>query len=146
MKRKRPISIGVAVILLLAVMSVAAISMARSDKKIKKRTQIVNLEAQPVWFGPGRPIDFIVSVQNDGGTQDGFDVGVFHEGRLVGWETNQRLEHGMNTFRVHDAHFQGDPGGYIVRLRFNGDVFTEKKFATRSHCVFTIDPEAARPW
>jgi len=144
-KRKRLVSIGIAVVLFLAVLSGAAISMARSDKKIMKRTHIVNLEAQPIWFRPGQPIDFVATVENEGGSQDGFDVGVFHEGRLVGWETSQRLDHGMNTFRLQDAQFKGDPGGYIVRLRFDGKVFAEKKFAARSQCAFTIDPEAAPP-
>jgi hypothetical protein len=145
MKRKRLVCTGIAVSLFMAVMSVAAISMAHSNKKIMKRTHIVNLETQPLWFRPGHPIDFIVTIQYDGGTDDGFDVGVFHEGRLVGWETNQRLKHGTNAFRLQDANFTGDPGGYIVRLRFEGKVFTEKRFATRSHCMFTIDQGAAPP-
>jgi len=90
-------------------------------------------------------IDFIVTIKYDGGTQDGFDVGVFHEGRQVGWEMNQRFNTGMNTFKVHDRNFKGDPGGYIVKLRFKGKVFTERRFATRTHRIFTIDPKAPPP-
>ncbi len=72
-------------------MFIPALSGALTDQEIMSRTHIVNLEAQPIWFKPGQPIDFIVTVKYDGGTQDGFDVGVFHEGRQVGWEMNQRF-------------------------------------------------------
>ena len=96
-----------------------------------------------MWFRVGQPIDFVVTVRYDGGTQDGFDVGVFHEGRLVGWEMNKRFNSGMNTLKLRDANFRGDPGDFIVKIRFKGNVFTEKKFATRSHqvptLIFTID-------
>jgi len=130
---------------LLSLISIPIIAMALTDQEIKSRTHIVNLEAQPVWFKPGQPIDFIVSIKYDGGTQDGFDVGIFHEGRLVGWKSNQRFNSGMNTFKLHDANFKGDPGGYIVKLRFKGREFTEKRFSSRSHCMFTIDPRATAP-
>ncbi|NLI80435.1 MAG: hypothetical protein GX443_01945 [Deltaproteobacteria bacterium] len=109
------------------------------------RTRIVNLEAQPVWFRAGQSIDFLITVQYDGGTQDGFDVGVFHEGRLVGWAMNQRLQGGMNTFQLRDAHFRGDPGAYIVKLRFGGRVLAERRFNSHSHCIFTLDPRAPLP-
>lgn len=124
-------------------------SQALTDAEIKAKTHIVNLEARPVWFRPGAPIDFVAAIKYDGGTQDGFDIGVFHEGRLVGWQMNQRLNTGMNTFKLRDANFRGDPGDYIVKVRFKGNVFTEKKFATRSHAIttyiFTIDPKAQPP-
>ncbi len=121
------------------------LAQAFSDHEIMRATQIVNLEAQPVWFGPSQPIDFVVTVKYDGGTQDGFDVGVFHGRRIVGWEMNKRFVSGMNTFRLHDANFRGEPGGYIVKLRYKGRIFTEKTFVTKSHCSFTIDPRATSP-
>jgi hypothetical protein len=121
------------------------LSQALSDQEIMRATQIINLEAQPVWFGPSQPIDFVVTVRYNGGTQDGFDVGVFHGGRVVGWEMNKRFSGGMNTFRIHDANFRGESGGYIVKLRYKGRIFTEKTFVTKSHCSFTIDPRANPP-
>ena len=126
-------------------MLIPTASKALTDQEIMNATHIVNLDATPLWFRPGQPIDFVATIRYDGGTQDGFDVGVFHGGRLVGWETNKRLNGGMNTFRVHDANFKGEPGGYIVKVRFKGKVFREKTFATRSQCIFTIDPKAAPP-
>ncbi len=120
-------------------------SQALTEQEIMRATQIINLEAQPVWFGPNQPIDFIVTVRYNGGTQDGFDVGIFHENRLVGWEMNKRFVGGMNTFKIHDKNFRGDPGAYIVKIRFKGKVFTQKIFATKSLCKFTIDPTAAPP-
>ena len=122
-----------------------SLSQALSDQEIIRATQVINLEAQPVWFGPSQPIDFVVTVKYDGGTQDGFDVGVFHENRLVGWETNKRFVGGLNTFKIHDRNFKGEPGGYIVKLRYKGRIFTEKTFVTKSHCSFTIDPRATPP-
>jgi hypothetical protein len=113
--------------------------------KIMRATQIVNLEAQPVWFGLSQPIDFVVTVKYNGGAQDGFDVGVFHGGRVVGWEMNNRFNGGMNTFKLHDANFRGEPGDYIVKSRYKGRIFTEKTFVTKSHCSFTIDPRATPP-
>lgn len=112
MKRKRLISIGIPVILFVAVMSAATISMALTDKEGMRRPHIVNLEAQPLWFRPGQSVDFVVSIKYDGGTQDGFDVDGFHERRLVGWATNQRFNNSMNTFRLRAANFRGDPGGF----------------------------------
>jgi len=132
-------------IILAILMFIPAPSRALTDQEIMRATHIVNLEAQPVWFKPGQPIDFIVTVKYDGGTQDGFDVGVFHGTRLVGWETNKRFNSGMNTFKLHDANFRGGPGHYIVKIKFNGKVFTEKQFITKSHCIFTIDPKAPPP-
>lgn len=139
-------------IVLLGVVFLLSLSIppaqALTEAEIMKATHIVNLEAQPVWFRPGQPIDFIATIKYDGGTQDGFDIGVFHEGRLVGWEMNKRLNSGMNTFKLRDPDFRGDPGGYIVKVRFKGKVFTEKRFGTRTHCpvtYFTIDPAAAPP-
>jgi len=61
------------------------------------------------------------------------------------------LNRGANTFRVQDNNFRGEAGAYIVQLRFKGQVFTQKNFATRVHQVmvptntFTIDPTAAPP-
>jgi len=121
------------------------LAQALSDQEIMRVTQIVNLEAQPVWFGPAQPIDFIVTIKYGGGTQDGFDVGVFHGNRVVGWEMNKRFDGGMNTFKLHDANFRGEPGGYIVKIRYKGRIFTEKTFVTKSHCSFTIDPRATAP-
>ena len=121
------------------------LAQALSDHEIMRATQIVNLEAQPVWFGPAQPINFIVTVKYGGGTQDGFDVGVFHGNRVVGWEMNKRFNGGMNTFKLHDANFRGEPGGYIVKIRYKGRIFTEKTFVTKSHCSFTIDPRATAP-
>jgi hypothetical protein len=130
---------------LLVLVSIPVIAMALTEQEIKSSTHIVNLEANPVWFRAGQPIDFIVTVKYDGGTQDGFDVGVFHESRLVGWEMNKRFNSGMNTFKVHDAHFRGDPGAYIVKLRFKSREFTQKSFVSKSNCMFTIDPRAEHP-
>jgi hypothetical protein len=127
------------------IMCLPSLSQALTDKEIMDATQIINLEAIPIWFRPGQPIDFIVTLKYGGGPQDGFDVGVFHEARVVGWETNKRLNTGMNTFRLHDLNFKGDPGAYIVRVKFKGKIFREKRFATRPSCMFTIDPKAPPP-
>jgi len=133
-------------ILLTVFMFIPVTSQALTDQEIMARTHIVNLEAQPVWFKPGQPIDFVATVKYDGGTQDGFDVGVFHEGREVGWVANQRLNKGMNTFKLHDANFRGGPGGYAVKVKFKGKTFTQKRFAIRLHrSMSTIDPKAAPP-
>ncbi|MBM4295903.1 MAG: hypothetical protein FJ126_13515 [Deltaproteobacteria bacterium] len=134
------------IIVLIVLLAIPAAALALTEAEIKARTHIVNLEAEPEWFRPGQPINFIVTLRYDGGAHGGFDVGVFHEGRLVGWEMNKRLNTGMNTFRLHDPHFQGDPGAYIVKVRFNGKVFTQKKFGTKRACKFTINPKAAVPW
>jgi hypothetical protein len=131
--------------MLIVITLVPGVSQALTDAEIMRATHIINLDAQPVWFKPGQPIDFVATIKYDGGTQDGFDVGVFHGGRLVGWETNKRLNSGMNTFKLHDANFKGGPGAYIVKVRFKGRIFTEKEFITRSHCMFTIDPRVAPP-
>jgi hypothetical protein len=116
---------------------------ARSFDDVVRATQLVNLEANPKWFQPGQPIDFLVTLKFEDSRQDGFDIGVFHEGRLVGWEMNRRLNEGMNTFRIRDRHFRGDPGAYIVQVRFRGRIIKEKRFFTRSEGgFFTIDPRA----
>lgn len=127
----------------------ATAGLALTETEIMKATNIVNLEAQPLWFKANQPIDFIVTVKYDGGTQDGFDVGVFHEGRLIGWEMNKRFNNGMNTFKLHDSNFKGEPGSYIVKIRYKGKVFTNKNFASRKQpittFIFTIDPKATPP-
>jgi len=132
-----------AIVVLLAI---PAAALAQPLAEIKARTHIVNLEAEPEWFRAGQPINFIVTIRNDGGPLGGFDVGVFHEGRLVGWEMNKTLQPGRNTFRLHDPHFKGDPGAYLVKLRFNGKEFTHKRFETQRACKFTINPKAPLPW
>jgi hypothetical protein len=131
--------------LTIVLMCIPTLSQALTAQEIMRATHIVNLEAQPLWFKARQPIDFIVTIKYDGGTQDGFDVGVFHEGRLVGWEMNKRFNHGMNTFKLHDSNFRGGRGDYIVKVRFKGTIFREKKFITRSNCIFTIDPKATPP-
>ena len=110
--------------------------------EVVRATYLVNLEARPKWFEAGQPIDFLVTLRFDLRSLDGFDIGVFHEGRLVGWERNRRLKEGMNTFKIHDRHFQGEPGAYIVRVKFHGRIIKEKRFVTRSQQLFTIDPRA----
>lgn len=120
---------------------------ARHSDEVVRVTHLVNLEARPKWFQPGQPIDFLITLRFDEGHQDGFDIGVFHEGRLVGWETNRRLNEGMNTFKIHDRHFKGEPGDYIVQVRFRGQIIKEKRFVTRSRDgFFTIDPKAKFHW
>jgi hypothetical protein len=130
----------------IALLAIPAAALAITEAELKARTHIVNLETEPVWFRAGQPINFIVTIRYDGGPHEGFDVGVFHEGRLVGWEVNKRIQTGVNTFRLHDPHFQGDPGAYIVKVRFRGNVFTQRKFATKRACKFTINPKAPLPW
>jgi hypothetical protein len=56
---------------------------------------------------------------------------------------NKRLQPGVNTFLLHDRHFKGDPGDYIVKVRFKGRVFKEKRFKTFGY--FTINPEKRPP-
>lgn len=118
-------------------------SQALTEREIVAATHITNLEASPVWFRRGQPVDFKVRIRYDGGVQGGFDIGVFHEGRLVGWEINKRLHQGLNTFRLHDRNFRGDPGDYIVKVRFRGRVIKEKRFKTFAY--FTINPERRPP-
>jgi hypothetical protein len=118
---------------------------AQSFEEIVRGTHLVNLEANPKWFQAGQPIDFLVTLRFDEGRQGGFDIGVFHEGRLVGWETNRRLNEGMNTFKIRDRHFKGEGGDYLVRVKFQGRVIKEKRFVTRSQQFYTIDPGARFP-
>jgi len=130
-------------VILVATALPTAKSVALTDQEIMQRTRIVNLEAQPQRFVPNQPIDFVVTVQYDGGTQDGFDVAVYHENRLAGSVRNQRFNRGRNTFKVRDNQFKGDPGHYVVKLRFNRKVFTQKKFSTTRECRYTLNPAAA---
>jgi hypothetical protein len=125
----RSILIGLAGFVLIILSS--TFCQALTKQEIMRATHIVNLEA---------PIDFVVTIRYNGGTQDGFGVGVFHEGRLVGWKSNVRLNNGLNTFRLQDRNFTGDPGDYIVKLRYGGTIFQEKRFKARSKLMFTIDP------
>ena len=53
---------------------IPVVSQALTDQEIMQRTHIVNLEAMPLWFRPGQPIDFVATIKYDGGTQDGLDV------------------------------------------------------------------------
>jgi len=146
---RKSLWLGVAA-MLVAVGLLSTKASALTVAEIKARTHITNLEASPLWFRNGQPIDFVVSVKYDGGTQDGFLVGVFHEGRLVGWAGNKRFNRGMNTFRVRDANFRGDPGAYIVKIKFRGDVFTQKSFRTHKREIkrtyFTINPAHPFPF
>lgn len=118
-------------------------SPALTEREIMAATHIANLEANPEWFRRRQPVDFQVTIRYDGSPQDGFDIGVFHEGRLVGWEMNKRLHPGINTFRLHDRYFKGDSGDYLVKIRFRGRVFKEKRFKTSAY--FTINPEKRPP-
>lgn len=148
MKKAYTLLLAIFMVSVTLLMFAPTTSQAATAAEIMKWTNIVNLDATPVWFAPGQPIDFVATVKYDGGTQDGFDVGVFHKTRLVGWEMNKRFNKGMNTFKLRDNNFKGDPGEYIVKLRFKGKVFKEKKFATKFHCLaprFTIDPKAPPP-
>jgi hypothetical protein len=148
MKKAYTLLLAIFMVSITLLMFAPAQSQAATPAEIKAWTNIVNLEALPVWFKPGQPIDFVATVKYDGGTQDGFDVGVFHKNRLVAWEMNKRFNRGMNTFKVRDMNFKGDPGEYIVKLRFKGVIFKEKKFITKFHCltpIFTIDPKATPP-
>ncbi len=120
-------------------------SPAQGYRDFRGRTQIVNLEAKPKWFKPGDAIEFLVAIRHDGDRDDGFDIGVFHEGRLVGWERNQRLNSGINTYRLRDRNFTGEPGDYIVRLLHRGRVLQERRFKARRDCLFTIDPTSRPP-
>lgn len=105
---------------------------------------ISNLEASPVFFMPKKPIDFVVTIQNRGSAgASGFDVGIFHEGRLVAWEMNKGLNPGTNVFKVRDNAFAGDPGSYIVKVRRAGRIIDEKGFATYRKgfmALYTLDP------
>lgn len=154
MKKAYTLLLAIFVVGMTLLMFTPTPSQALTEAEIKAATTIVNLEAMPVWFKSQQPIDFVVTVNYKGGTQDGFDVGVFHRGRLVGWEMNKRFNTGNNTFKLRDSKFatdpgfKGDPGVYIVKLRFKGKIFREKVFATRWHCpviYFTIDPKATPP-
>ena len=62
---------------------------------------------------------------------------------------NKRLNGGVNSFALRDPDFRGDAGDYLVKVRFRGHVFMEKRFSTRRHQVpsyaFTIDPSAHPP-
>jgi hypothetical protein len=144
------INVAKLMLILGAAMSLGVLSPslapAQPYQGIAAATHIANLEAHPKYFAPGQPIDFVVAIRYDGSPLEGFDVGVFHEGRLVGWLTNLRLNPGMNTFKLHDRHFTGDPGDYIVRLRYRGTILHERRFKTRSQKMYTIDPTAPFFW
>ena len=103
---------------------------------------IANLEAIPRWFVPGQPIDFVARINNNGPAAAGFDIGIFHEGRLVGWEMDKTLAPGPNKFKVRDHGFTGDAGAYIVRIRRAGHILDEKRFVTNRlpDGRFTINP------
>lgn len=105
---------------------------------------IANLEASPAFFMPKKPIDFVVKIQNRGSISGtGFDVGIFHEGRLVAWEMNKALNPGTSVFKVRDNGFTGDPGSYIVKIRRAGHIIDEKNFATYRKgftALYTLDP------
>lgn len=116
---------------------------------------IVNLEASPAFFMPKKPIDFVVKIQNRGSVgASGFDVGIFHEGRLVAWEMSKGLNPGANVFKLQDNAFTGDPGSYIVKVRRGGRIIDEKAFATYRKgftALYTLDPskvqrEERRPY
>jgi hypothetical protein len=123
----------------------ASPSPALAQDAVTAATHIVNLEAKPKVFRPEQPIDFVVNIRYDGAPHGGFDVGVFHEGRLVGWEMNKTLRPGVNVFKLHDKFFRGDPGDYVVKVRLNGVVFKEKRFKTRAFRAFTLDPKYQPP-
>jgi hypothetical protein len=103
---------------------------------------IGNMEASPVRFTPGQPIQFVMIINNTGPVLAEADVGVFHEGRLVGWERNKVLNPGSNVFRIQDAAFPGGPGNYIVSVRHRGHTIAERRFMTRTTVdgKYTIDP------
>jgi hypothetical protein len=148
MAQMRRCSVITVVVVILA-LTIPVLTPALTPNEIRAATRIVNLEGKPVWFRSGQPIDFVATVRYDGGTQDGFDVGVFHEGRLVGWVLNKRLNGGLNTFVLRDQDFRGDAGDYVVKVRFHGEIFTEKRFTTRRHQIpvyfHTLDPGAPLP-
>ena len=112
-----------------------------------KWVTILNLEASPKWFGRGQPIDFVAKIDNKGLLAQGFDIGVFHEGRQIAWEMNKSLATGTNTFRVRDVGFSGDPGYYIIKVRKEGVVISEKRFRTYKLADgrYTLDPAAPPP-
>ena len=99
-------------------------SGGRASELIKSTE--VKILRRSLWFLAGKPIDLAVTVKYDGGTQDGFDVGVFHKGRLVGWEMNKKFNNGPNTCKLRDNNFKGDPGAYIVKLRYKGKIFKSR--------------------
>lgn len=111
----------------------------RIDKPVAR---ISDLEAVPVRFVPGRPIDFIVKISNSGGHGYDFDIGVFHEARLVGWTNRIEIPRGVSTFRLKDDQFTGEPGAYVVKLRQRGDTVDERRFSAwpTGDGRFTIDP------
>lgn len=111
----------------------------------RPQVRISNLEARPVTFVPGRPIDFMVKISNSGGHGYGFDIGVFHEARLVGWIKGAEVPRGVSNFRLQDDGFTGDSGSYIVRVRHRGDFVEERKFSAwpTGDGRFTIDPGQA---
>lgn len=120
--------------------------------KFKAALVIVNLEASPQWFRQGQQVDFIVTLKlnaSAGTYADGVDVSVWHRNGTtpVAFKENQRLNLGLNTFRMTDANFKGDPGAYVVKVRYHqGDVAT-KLFATQKRVVtyYTINPAAPFP-
>lgn len=139
----RFIIVGLMAITLLTASSPSSAQSFISDLIISA-THIVNLEADPKWFRSNQSIDFIVTIRNDGLPLHGFDVGVFHEGRLVGWKTNKRLDNGINTFKLRDKRFRGERGDYIVKVRYRGSIFKQKRFKTKTRRMFTIE-RAGRP-
>lgn len=120
--------------------------------KFKAALQIVNLEASPVWFNQGQRIDFVVTLKlnvSPGVYADGVDVSVWHKNGAtpVAFKENQRLNPGLNTFRMTNADFRGDPGAYRVKVVYRSAHVTHRDFATRKKIVtwYTIDPAAPFP-
>jgi hypothetical protein len=92
---------------------------------------VAALEALPTAFSPGQPINFLIQINNLGATVEGVNVGIFHGGRLVGWENGKTLSEGPNAFSIKDNDFKGDRGGYIVRVVHQGTVVAEREYATK---------------
>lgn len=125
-----------------------SIDPGQAPRETRPSVEIENLEATPIVFSVRQPVDFIVKIENKGDGRSGFDVGVFHEGRLVGWQRNKSLRPGVNIFKLRDPGFTGDPGSYSVKVQYGSDIIGEKRFATHrtSDGRYTLDPKNNPPW
>ena len=122
--------------------------------KLKANLVIIGLRANTsrsdAWFIEGDRVGFTVNLRlNHDSFADGVDIGVYHNNgsQPIAYKENQRLYPGQNEYGMELTTFRGDPGGYVVKVRYHSADVATKLFATRKKVVtyYTIDPFAPFP-